>query len=131
MPKPPRTFSIALKLRTVERIEAGEPIGALSRELGVHRQLLYKWRDLHRGGAPPPAPRGRPRKAVAAQRAAAQTAAVDDLAAARRRIAELERKVGQQALELDFFRGALRHIEAARQGTEGSGAPASSRRSRR
>jgi len=34
------------------------------------------------------------------------------LAAARRRIAELERKVGQQQLDLDFFRAALQHVEA-------------------
>jgi transposase len=29
---------------------------------------------------------------------------------ARRRIAELERKIGQQQLELDFFRQALRQV---------------------
>jgi hypothetical protein len=33
-----------------------------------------------------------------------------DLTAARQRIAELERKIGQQQLELDFFRTALRHV---------------------
>ena len=33
-----------------------------------------------------------------------------ELLAARRRIAELERKVGQQELELDFFGEALRRI---------------------
>lgn len=83
MSKLVRTFSADLKARTVERIVAGEPIRALSEELGVHRQLLYKWRDAFRGGAPPRA-RGRPRKA-----AAAQSGAVDDLAAAQQRIAEL------------------------------------------
>jgi transposase len=31
---------------------------------------------------------------------------------ARKRIAELERKVGQQELELDFFGAALRRIKA-------------------
>jgi len=119
-----KTFSVELKLRTVARIAAGEPIGALSRELGVHRQLLYKWRDAYRGGAPP-RPRGRPRKVLV------EPGPAEDLEAARRRIAELERKVGQQALELDFFKGALRHIEAAGQAIEKPGAPASSRRSRR
>jgi hypothetical protein len=34
--------------------------------------------------------------------------------AAARRIAELERKIGQQALELDFFRAALRHVREPR-----------------
>ena len=37
-----------------------------------------------------------------------------ELEAAQRRIAELERKVGQQAVELDFFQGALRRIKASR-----------------
>jgi hypothetical protein len=35
-----------------------------------------------------------------------------DPAAAARRIAELERKIGQQSLDLDFFRAALRHVRA-------------------
>lgn len=40
--------------------------------------------------------------------------AAHDPAAAARRIAELERKIGQQQLELDFFRAALRHVRALR-----------------
>jgi hypothetical protein len=35
-----------------------------------------------------------------------------ELLAARKRIADLERKVGQQELELDFFGEALRRIKA-------------------
>ena len=54
-----------------------------------------------------------------------------DLKAARRQIAELERKVGQQALDLDFFKGALRRIETSRRTDTGPGAPVSSPRSRR
>lgn len=40
--------------------------------------------------------------------------AAPDMATAARRIVELERKVGQQALELDFFRAVLRHVREAR-----------------
>ena len=40
--------------------------------------------------------------------------AAHDPAAAARRIAELERKIGQQQLELDFFRAALRHVRELR-----------------
>jgi transposase-like protein len=29
----------------VERLRSCENIGALAEELGVHRRLLYKWRD--------------------------------------------------------------------------------------
>ena len=38
--------------------------------------------------------------------------AASDLARARARIAELERKIGKQQMDLDFFREALRLIDA-------------------
>ena len=41
---------------------------------------------------------------------------------ARERIAELERKIGQQQVELDFFRQALRQVEGARRPSDGPGA---------
>lgn len=130
MSKPPvRTFSRDFKLKALDRIERGETILALSVEFGVHRQLLYKWRDAHRAGRLG-ARRGRPTKAEALAREASGQGG-SELEAARRRVAELERKVGQQALELDFFRGALRRIEASRQPKDGPGATGSSPRSRR
>jgi hypothetical protein len=46
--------------------------------------------------------------------------------AARARIAELERKVGQQTLALDFLRGALRRVGRSQSTSNGSGATASS-----
>jgi hypothetical protein len=56
---------------------------------------------------------------------------VSDLSAARERIIALERKVGQQQLELDFFRQALWQVGEARQPSDGLGVPASTRSSRR
>jgi transposase len=53
------------------------------------------------------------------------------LAAARQRIAELERKIGQQHLELDFFRQALRQVRGKRQPSDGPGARASIASSKR
>jgi transposase len=117
---PPRSFSREFKQGIAARIEGGEPISALAAELGVHRQLLYKWRDWARAGAP--ALRRGPRTNAARE-------AVPP--SATKRIAELERKVGQQQLEIDFFKGALRHIEASRQASAEPGAAASSRRSKR
>lgn len=40
--------------------------------------------------------------------------AAHDPSAAAGRIAELERKIGQQQLDLDFFRAALRHVRGPR-----------------
>src|SRR4051812_34450272 len=109
---PVRTFSRDFKLKALERLEAGETIAALAAEFEVHRQLLYKWRDAARAGRLG-VRRGRPTKAAAVAGEAGLVEA-DALAAARRKIAELERKVGQQAVELDFFQGALRRIKGSR-----------------
>src|ERR1700683_3578490 len=47
------------------------------------------------------------------------------------RVAELERKVGQQALEIDFLKGCLQHIEEQRRLQALSGNPRSSGRSKK
>jgi uncharacterized coiled-coil protein SlyX len=52
---------------------------------------------------------------------------VGDPASAERRIEELERKIGQQQLELDFFRAALRHVREQRLKKGGPGETPSSR----
>ena len=130
MSKPdPRTFSLEFKLAALDRLAGGETIAALSVEFGVHRQALYKWRDLHRAGRLG-ARRGRPTKLEGLARDAAGQK-LSELEAARQRVAELERKVGRQELELDFFQGALRRIEASRQPSRGPGATGSSPRSKR
>jgi transposase len=43
-------------------------------------------------------------------------------------VAELERKVGQQALEVDFLKGCLQHIEEQRMLQAWNGNPQSSGR---
>ena len=130
-----RSFSRAFKLKAIERMDGGDNVSALSRELSVKREMLYRWRAQYRAsGAEGLRERGgRPTVAEAAAMAAARgpSAEAADLAAARRRIAALERKVGEQQLDLDFFKGALRHIEASRPASEAPGVTASSRRSRR
>jgi transposase-like protein len=132
---PPRSFSREFKLKAIERLEAGESGSALARELEVKREILYRWRDAVRAGGPLAVrgKRGRPPKAEALAMAAARGPAskARDLAEAKRQIAELERKVGQQQLDLDFFKQALRHIEASRRPSIGPGATASSPQSKR
>jgi len=46
-------------------------------------------------------------------------------------VAELERKVGQQALEIDFLKGCLQHIEEQRMLQALNGNPRSSGRSKK
>ena|SRR5262245_42414711 len=88
------------------------------------------------GGAEALVPPGRPpRSAVWAQRPRPapkrarkpkQKRGTPEEAAAAERVAERERKVGQQALELDFFARALRHVKASARANDGRGAGASS-----
>lgn len=129
-----RSFSREFKLRAVQRMEAGENVSALARELTVKRVILYRWRDAYRlGGVEALRLRGRPSKADALAMAAAcgVVGKANDLAEARWQIDQLQRKVGQQQLDLDFFKQALRRIEASRRPNDGSGATASSRTSKR
>jgi transposase-like protein len=145
-----RRFSREFKLSALARMEAGENVSALARELGVRRKCLYQWRERFRAGGPVALrSRGRPTKAeVMAIRSGeglpvegpplvSPTAAMptapppDELAKAQRRIAELERKVGQQQLDLDFFQRALRQVREARQRRGASGGTASTGSSKR
>jgi transposase len=141
--KDQRRFSREYKLAVLSRMTAGENVSALSRELGIARKCLYQWRDRFRiGGAIALRSRGRMTKAEAASLRSGQgvvaspaslpsRAPPDELIQARGRIAELERKVGQQELDLDFFQQALRHAEEAQRRTCAPGGMASTRSSKR
>ena len=122
MPKKVRSFSAETKLKIVKRMLAGEAVRALAEELKVKRTFLYRWKDRYRklGAAGFHIRRGRPPKSASSV-ADLRTGPTDDLVGANRRIAELERKVGQQQLELDFFRQALRQVREARQSNDGPG----------
>ena len=106
-----RVFSREFKLGIVHRMLAGENVSALARELRFSRKDLYVWRDRFLAGGPEALRgRGRPRRAEAAGLVASDTTAAAppdtpaaELELARQRIAELERKIGQQQVELDFF----------------------------
>lgn len=96
----------------VERLKGCDNIVALSEELGVHRRLLYKWRDqiepIDDGeGAPE---NGKEREL-------------------RLQIAHLKRLVADKTLEADFFKGALQKVEARRRRGGEAGETASTPRS--
>ena len=92
-----RRWTREFKLAAVMRMNAAASIKALAEELGVRSEA-------------PSLPSSSP------------------LAGAeQRRIEELERKIGQQQLDLDFFRTALRHVGEQRLKKGGPGGRASSR----
>lgn len=109
-----REYSMALKQAALARVAAGESIAEVARDLKLRGRLLYAWRDKVRTGGPAALrERGRPRKGAVAALAVA-AAGEGELARAQRRVAELERKIGQQQVDLDFFRRALRHVRETR-----------------
>ena len=111
-----RTFSTDFKEAVVLRLEAGERLAAVADELEIRRKLLYEWRAAYRklGAAGLNRKRGRKPGGVRASpdAAPATPAPLSDLARAQARVAELERKIGKQQMDLDFFREALRLIDA-------------------
>lgn len=117
-----RRFSQDFKLTALSRMEVSANVDALAKELGIRREMLYVWRRKYLAGgadalqgAGRPWPRGQSPRTLGAEA----------------RIAELERKLGEQALEIDFLEGALRRIETSHQPSKGLGATASSPRSKR
>jgi transposase len=134
-----RVFSRAFKLGIVDRMLAGEKVGALARELKLSSSKeLYIWRKRFVTGGPG-ALRGpgRPCKAEATGLAASGSGAkapdtpAAELAKAQRRVSELERKIGQQQIDLDFFRQALQRVKGARRPSAGPGVTGSTRSSKR
>src|SRR5438270_6668943 len=119
-----RVFSREFKLLAVKRMVAGERVAALSRELHVPRGHLYNWCVHFRSGGPEALrPACRPRKGFGTL----DLEPTKDLATARKRISELERKVGHQQVELDFFQQALRQVGEAPGPSDGPRARASTR----
>jgi transposase len=122
-----RYFSPATKLEVVKRYLADERVADLAVAYAIRPTLVHQWVKLYRrlgeGGLRDP---GRPRveARVEALLSVAPPDRADDGAAARQRIALLERKIAQQALELDFFKHALRHFETPLQPVERPGATA-------
>ena len=91
-----RKFTKEFKQTAVRRLEDGQSVAEVSRALEVHPSDLHRWRrELHEHGER--AFRGGGKKR-----------------AEEGRVAELERKVGPQAMEIDFLKRALQHVEEQR-----------------
>ncbi len=113
----PRKFDEAFRDAVLERMKTGSVISALVHELKVSRAQMYRWRDEALGRVPVPS-----------LKTAAQMEEKRE-ERQRRRIAELERLVAQQALDLDFFKGALLRIEESRRKREQTSATPSTNKS--
>jgi transposase-like protein len=103
--KYPRAF----RERAVERMRNCENVLELAKELGVHRSVLYDWRDQL-------APLDRP------EWREAEESRESPLERENRR---LKQALADKTLEVDFFRGALQKIAARRQRNTKPGGTAS------
>ena len=135
-----RVFSTAFKVDVVQRLEAGEALASVSKELGIARKLLYEWRSawrrlgvagLNRKRGPKPGRRRRSDRPPSESSVAKGGTPAGELERAEARIAELERTIGRQQVDLDFFRKALRLTDAPQPGKLARGAVASTRSSKR
>ena len=91
-----RKFTREFKEAAVRRLELGASVAEVARACEVNANVLHRWRrELREFGAKAFTGPGRSR-------------------ADENRIAALERKVGQQAVEIDFLRGCLQHVEEQR-----------------
>jgi transposase len=124
-----RSFTQAFKEAAVNRMATAESVRGLADEPGVGSKLLYNWRDrLQSGGCEALRRVGRPSRSIPLDIEQGKPPAnLTDPGEAQRRIDELERKIGQQQLDLDFFRAALRHVRDQRLTKAGFGETTSTR----
>ncbi len=106
-----RQFTKEFKLAAVRRLEAGVSLAEVERGLKVNPNVLQRWRRDFRQ-APGNAFLGNGQRRWSEGR-----------------VAELERKIGQQAVEIDFLKACLRRIEEQRMLQASSGSPRSTGRS--
>lgn len=91
-----RIFSKEFKQQVLREIEAGKPLAQAAREHQVHPNCIGEWkRQIARYGEQAFAGNGHAYK--------------DEV-----KIAELERLIGQQAVEIAFLKRALTHCETQR-----------------
>ena len=109
-----RTFTKEFKEGAVRRLELGASVAEVTRACEVNPNVLHRWRRELRKHAAKAFP-GEGRRRIEESR-----------------IAELERKVGRQAMEIDFLRLCLQRVEEQRRlqalTTRSSFTPASRRK---
>jgi transposase len=114
-----RRFSREFKIAAVRRVVDGETIGAVARDLNIGFELLWRWKKRV-------AEKGEEHLYDIGQRSGQEP--ISREARHQRRIAELERLVGRQQLEIGFLDKALRRVEELRRQKNDDGAAASSKR---
>jgi len=107
-----RQFTKEFKLAALQRLETGASLAEVARAFEVNPNVLHRWRREFRQGPGNVFPGLGKRRWEEGQ------------------VAQLERKIGQQALEIDFLKGCLQRIEEQRELQALAGKSLSTSRSR-
>jgi transposase-like protein len=91
-----RKFTKEVKVAAIQRLDAGASVAEVARAFEVNPNLLHRWRKEFRHGPGNAFPGGGKRR-------------WDET-----KVAQLERKIGQQTVEIDFLKGCLQRIEEER-----------------
>lgn len=100
-----RKFSKEMKMAALQRLDAGASVAEVARAFEMNPNLLHRWRKEFRQGPGNAFPGMGKRRWDESK------------------VAQLERKVGQQALEIDFLKGCLQRVEEERMLQALSGKP--------
>lgn len=103
-------YTKAFRQLALERLKSCANITLLAAELGVHRRILYKWRD-----------------AAEAEMDSTGTMVSQREVDLQRQVSDLKRLLADKTLEVDFFKEALHTIAARRRSKDGSGETASTK----
>lgn len=91
-----RNFTKEFKEAAIRRLQLGASVAEVARACEVNPNVLHRWRrELGEQGAHAFSGNGKSR-------------------AEENQVAALERKVGRQAMEIDFLRRCLQHVEEQR-----------------
>ena len=134
-----REFTAEYRVGVAQRILQGESVSKLHYELAIGRNVLYRWRDAYRKegaaglqrkiGRPPGVAKATGTSAPKPGNSKAKPEAEHEAEQLRKQVAELERKIGQQALQLDFLQRAFKRVKESSQPNANTGATASTKRS--
>ena len=90
-----RIFTREFKLGAIEQIESGKSLARVARELEVHENVLRRWKHE-------------------IQQQPGKVFVGNGNNRSMNREADLERKIGQMTLEIDFLKKALQRVEEQR-----------------
>jgi transposase len=107
-----RQFTKEFKLAALQRLEMGASIAEVARAFEVNPNVLHRWRREFRQGPGNAFPGLGKRRWDEGH------------------VAQLERKIGQQTLEIDFLKGCLQRIDEQRKLQALNGKPLSTSRSK-